>query len=414
MILWTFDGNTNDFSGVYNGQPINNPTYVSPGYTGYGSMLHLQSALNQSVVVETPVLNLGFTSFTMEAWIYPMTVSSAGDDNIFSQCQALATDQCLHFVLASRYLRMRFFGDGSQGVTPFTANKWYHIACVYDYTLTAQIVYVNGVRDGFSSPSGPYQGTGGIFEIGTASVDYGGVFTPFNGYIDQVAFVPRAKNATEVLDDATLVAYYSFDNGSYLDFGPLWINGTGVGVSPVVGRISQALSFATTHSYFQATGFTLLGTVNQSYSISLWLKPQAVSGGATIVHVSSSTIGTGWCIPMIGLSASGQIITQSWNNTAVAVTGPILTLNVWTHVVETYSVMNGIRMYLNGTLYGSTGAFFYMASNVPNTITLGNPLNGTSCTSALFVAGQYQGAMDEFRLYSRELNSTDVYSLANP
>ncbi|CAF1367561.1 unnamed protein product, partial [Didymodactylos carnosus] len=142
MILWTFDGDANDFSGIYNGQAVNNPTYISPGYTGYGSMLRLQGALNQSVVVTTPVLNLAYTSLTMEAWIYPMNVSSNADDSIFSQCQALATDQCLHFALASGYLRMRFFNDGSQGATRFTPNKWYHIACVYDYTLSAQVVYV--------------------------------------------------------------------------------------------------------------------------------------------------------------------------------------------------------------------------------------------------------------------------------
>ncbi|CAF1572593.1 unnamed protein product, partial [Didymodactylos carnosus] len=326
----------------------------------------------------------------------------------------LATDQCLHFALASGYLRMRFYNDGSQGVTLFQPNRWYHIACVYDYNLTAQIVYVNGILDGFASPSGPYQGTSGLFEIGIATVNYNVANNPFNGYMDQVLFTPRAKNATEILNDATLSAYYSFDGSLYLDSGPLWINGTGVSVTSTTGRVNQALSFATSNSYFQATGFTLLGTVNQSFSIALWVKPTTVSGGATIVHTSSTTIGYGWCIPMIGLSSTGNIITQSWNGGLVSVTGPILSVNVWTHIVETYSFVNGVRMYINGALYGATTSFSYLASGVPNTITLGNPLSGTGCASSPIAPGQFYGAMDEFRLYSRELNSTDAYSLAHP
>ncbi|CAF1367541.1 unnamed protein product [Didymodactylos carnosus] len=273
---------------------------------------------------------------------------------------------------------------------------------------------LNGLRDGFSSPSGPYQGTSGIFEIGTASVNYNVAFNPFNGYIDQVVFTPRAKNATEILNDATLVVWYTFDNGSYLDSGPLWINGTGVSVTSVTGCVNQALSFTSSLSYFQGSGFTLLGTVNQSYSIALWVNPTTVSGGATIVHMASTSTGLGWCIPTIGLSISGQIITQSYNGSLVTITGPILTLNAWTHVVETYSFTHGLRMYLNGTLYSSSASFTYQASSAAMAIIIGNPLNGTTCLSSPVVPGQYWGAMDEFRLYSRELNSTDVYSLANP
>ncbi|CAF4318653.1 unnamed protein product, partial [Didymodactylos carnosus] len=303
--------------------------------------------------------------------------------------------------------------DGVQGGTLFHPNRWYHIACVYDYNLTAQIVYVNGILDAFASPSGPYQGTSGVFEIGIATVDYGFATNPFNGYMDQVLFTPRAKNAIEILNDATLCAYYSFDGGSYLDSGPLWINGTGVNVNKTTGRFNEALLFATSLSYFQATGFTLLGTPNQSFSIAVWLNPTTVTGGATIVHASSLINGTAWCLPMIGLSSLGEIITQNWNKSLVSITGPVLPVNVWTHIVETYSFTNGVRMYINGTLYGVTSSFSYLASGVPNTITLGNPLNGTNCTSSPVIPGQFYGAMDEFRLYSRELNSTDAYSLAH-
>ncbi len=56
----------------------------------------------------------------------------------------------------------------------------------------------------------------------------------------------------------------------------------------------------------------------------------------------------------MGFSSSGQIVTTGWNPTPQQVIGPILPTNVWTHVVGTYSLTNGLRLYVNGTLIGST------------------------------------------------------------
>jgi hypothetical protein len=124
----------------------------------------------------------------------------------------------------------------------------------------------------------------------------------------------------------------------------------------------------------------------------------------------------GWCIPIIGLSASNQIIGQSWNlSGVVVVTGPILSLGTWTHIVSSYSATNGVSLWINGTLVNSTGPFAYFSSTVPNSITLGNSLTGQAyCASGSIVKGQFYGMMDELRVYSRELNSSEVYALANP
>jgi hypothetical protein len=88
---------------------------------------------------------------------------------------------------------------------------------------------------------------------------------------------------------------------------------------------------------------------------------------------------------------------------------------VWTHVVTSYSATNGVRLWVNGTLVNSSNPFTYGSSGVPDTITLGSSLNGTSiCASGLIDKGQFYGEMDELRVYSRELNASDVYTLANP
>jgi hypothetical protein len=102
------------------------------------------------------------------------------------------------------------------------------------------------------------------------------------------------------------------------------------------------------------------------------------------------------------------------------VIGPILPANIWTHVAVTYSSTHGIRLYVNGTLNGTTASIIYSASSQVNILTLANRLQGNltsaggTCNSQSIVPNVYFGDMDEFRVYSRELNASDVYTLANP
>lgn len=169
----------------------------------------------------------------------------------------------------------------------------------------------------------------------------------------------------------------------------------------------------------QMVGFVLLGVTNRAYSISVWIRP-TVANGSTIVHLSTTTIGQGWCVDLMGFSSSGQIIITGWASTNQQVIGPVLTLNTWTHVVDTYSVANGHRLYVNGTFIGSTGSMNYLASGQVNILTLGNPLQGVlvsaggTCNAQSIVPGVFLGSLDEFRVYSRELNTTDIFALANP
>jgi hypothetical protein len=70
-------------------------------------------------------------------------------------------------------------------------------------------------------------------------------------YIDQVSLVMQAKTATEILTDATLTSWHSFDGGSYYDSGPIGLNGTAVSITSVSGRVNQAISFTSSSSYYQ-------------------------------------------------------------------------------------------------------------------------------------------------------------------
>ena len=110
------------------------------------------------------------------------------------------------------------------------------------------------------------------------------------------------------------------------------------------------------------------------------------------------------------------MIAQNWNSSwPIAVTGPVLPVATWVHLVTSYSASNGIRLWMNGTLIGSTGPFPYGPSSVPNTIFAGGALGAVGfCATGNIVHGQFYGRMDELKIYARELNATEVFALANP
>lgn len=61
----------------------------------------------------------------------------------------------------------------------------------------------------------------------------------------------RAKNASEILDDATLVCWHSFDDGSYHDSGPLRLRGTAANVTYADGKRNQAILFNSNASFYR-------------------------------------------------------------------------------------------------------------------------------------------------------------------
>ena len=241
----------------------------------------------------------------------------------------------------------------------------------------------------------------------------------FDGCLDSIAYTSRAKDATEILDDATLVTDIPFDGNGLLDSGPLLINATGSNYSYIAaGRLNAGLTLSGTSSYVQITGLRRIGINGWPYTVAIWVYPTSSTGG-TIMHLSSRTDGAqtgGWCLNIMGFTAAGQIAINSWNRSNVPVTGPIVALNSWTHVAATYSSTNGERLYVNGTQSGSaSGGYIFSAGLVPMTITLGSTLLGQGvCNSGTIQSAQYHGSLDELRVYARELTAAEVAALADP
>ena len=294
MMEWSFDSKFDDTYNTWNGYLISSRAdideksealWISPGYAGHGSAVHFPP--NSYYVVDQN-FDLTNLSFTVSAWFavtFNFSTNMYDFFSLFVHCQKTDTDQCLHFVIGENYVRLAFFDDDLVVPAPINVNQWYHVAYVYDRSIPTQSIYFNGYphSTGFRRYSGLYMGNsstitlGGIPLMTTSNIN--------SGYIDKVTFVSRVKTDSEILAEATLVAYYPFD-GSYLDAGPNQIMSTTQLATSFdsAGQVRQALLFySTVTSYFQTNGFYYLGVTNYSYSFTLWVYPFANTG--TILQV---------------------------------------------------------------------------------------------------------------------------------
>ncbi|CAF0760773.1 unnamed protein product [Adineta steineri] len=230
------ENNAIDIISGLNGTGVNSPTYVTPGITGSGYALKLIRRRSQYITIST-YKSFVNTSFTVEMWIYPTTLSNGELFGLVTQYDTSSTDRSLQMMIRGLQLTLDFYADGVTGTTSLTANTWYHAAFVYDYSSKTQTVYLNGYQDASGISNQPYLGTSGSINIGI--------------YIDQVTLYMNARSADDILNDATLASWHTFDSGITYDSGPNKLQGTAVDVILATGKVNQGLNFNLSSSYYQ-------------------------------------------------------------------------------------------------------------------------------------------------------------------
>ncbi|UJR08678.1 hypothetical protein I4U23_012936 [Adineta vaga] len=419
IIQWLFDKNFNDVYGQYNGEfistadtaePDSSRMWLSPGYAGYGSAIKFSDTYG----IVNKNLDLTTNSFTVSAWILITEAYSSpyGISNyfiIFNHCVARDTDKCLQLAVKNDYLYLGFYDDDLMSRNLLNTNQWYHIAYLYDRSKSEQIIYLNGILDCKRTASGPYAENSPKIIFGYTAFD--DQFTFNNGLIDKITFVSRLKTDTELIDEATLVAFYPFD-GTYNDAGPNSINNV-FSVSTTFdsdGKSNQSLVVnILSPSCFRTTGFYYLSQLNYPFSFSLWI--YAYERVGSILQVSDLS---DWCVPMIGFDKSGYLIAQSLSKNGIYSTSSEFgkeLLEKWTHISMTYSTQNGIRLYINGNFIVQTrGNNDYLGSQNMSSVTIGmcNELTACNRVDNTIQLLQFQGKIDELRIYSRELSSTEI------
>ena len=182
-----------DLSGNANNGTISGATWTTSGK--YGNALSFNGT--NALVTVNNAASLQLTSaMTLEAWVYPTTVSSAwrdviykGNDNYYlegtsSNSSRPAAGAILGGVYGEVY-----------GTAALTANTWAHLAVAYDGTTMR--LYVNGVQVASHAQTGAIATSTNPLQIGGDSL-YGQYFA---GRIDEARIYNRALSVAEIQSD---------------------------------------------------------------------------------------------------------------------------------------------------------------------------------------------------------------------
>lgn len=124
---------------------------------------------------------------------------------------------------------------------------------------------------------------------------------------------------------------------------------------------------------------------------------------------------------LLGFNAMGQIEWMLPSKILIyseTLTGPILPINVWIHVVVSFCDRHWICLYIDGTMVKRVVLIGHQPTPQVTVMTLGNALRdtnywmGSSCPNQSIVPEPYVGLIDEFRVYSRALKVEEIFELS--
>lgn len=183
------------------------------------------------------------SNFSIEAWIYPRSVNN---DRIVSNFKGTGGADAGEFVLDTyssttggnngRGLRLNAAGNLVEATNVLTLNAWNHVAATFNNGTI--VLFVNGfsVASGASTPTSLAASTQTI----TIGEDYiAGISEYFNGKMDEVRIWNKTLTQTDIMNnmnncllgnEADLLAYYNFEDGTGTTLSDRSLSGNGDGL----------------------------------------------------------------------------------------------------------------------------------------------------------------------------------------
>jgi len=198
--------------------------------------------------------------------------------------------------------------------------------------------------------------------------------------------------------------------------GSNWVDSSGNGNNATIsGTVTQGTfnGFGTlvlngsSNFVFPTNGFGT--TLNNGFTFDMWVYPTSSSNGTLIAEWSGNPP-TGWNDAQIAF-VSGTINAGVFDSTAFSptnyITGPSFSINTWYNITLTYNSSSGnLSLYINGSLNNTING---VKSNPPATyLTFGRPDTANSYLGG--ANGYFQGSLGEWKIFSSELNSSQVSS----
>jgi hypothetical protein len=288
--------------------------------------------------------------------------------------------------------------DGNEDTIsyPLALDQWYHVVWMHAHGRLR--AYVNGVQVG-DMASGNTGADTEPFIGGDPDQN-----ADFSGLIDDVRVYARALSAEEIkkvylatqpIDlKNDLVGHWKLDDGtgsaSAADASGNGHTGTLTNMDPnagwVPGRTGGALEFDGTDDYVETTSFS---TPNRILTMSAWIKPNTVTGTQTVIQYQNHL-----------MQLNGDKVNVFWTGGINHNTASNLASGHWYHIVGIIDGANDlVSIYRNGILALQESDAF---------------LNNNSVSGTLRVGEDFNGQIDDVRLYNRILTAEEIQKLATP
>ncbi len=444
---WTFDGKnmTNatatDMSGNGNNGTLTNMSKLSNAVVGkIGQALKFVGGTNTFVSVKDSNSLDTTSDLTISTWvkanswtgesIYNYSTLVKKDQNYILRADSVTISGCG----ATTQLKLLWFNGSyidSYCVALPTVGMWHHIVATVQGGTTKKM-YIDGVlQSGSYHPNvttlarnltvnlsiGDHQSSGG---------------EGFDGQLDEVRVYTRALSAQEVQSlyklgqtltsvsptnnngtgiNSGLIGYWPFDgkymtNTTVLDASGNGLTGTLTNMtrngSAVIGKIGQGLKFTGAGQYI-SLGTPASLDLRSAHSISVWVKTNVLNTTQTIFAAGTQgCCGTENLFSLNYNGGGGTYRPQYAHSafTSLDAAPPDLKTNTWYHIVATWDGSATQKIYINGILSNS-GALTGIGS-------FGNIANIGATDGG---ATSFNGTMDDLRVYSRELSTSDVKAL---
>jgi hypothetical protein len=362
------------------------------------------------------------TSYTVSAWVRLKTTTA--NATVLTQAGATNGGFQLYYSTTHGWVFNRHATDAT-GTTivraistiPYQANRWTHLAGVYDLTARQLRLYVNGALAGSTSfDYTPWNATGPL-QIGR--LKYNGAFQEYwPGDLDEVRVYDRVVYPDEIAEvanrPAAVFGQWGMDEGTGTsvadDSGRSHPLTAGGGVSWVADRFGVPAAAVATNGTtgYLATSAPLVDT-DRSFSVACWVNASALPTTWATVASQDGSYNSGfylqyspasrkWALSMSSKDASGDTATRVYSRQETVV-------GRWTHLVGVYdAAARQIRLYVDGELTGT--AAFTTAWQANGPMQIGRTRYGGG------YGNYWPGAVDDMRVYTGVLSRTEIDNLA--
>jgi hypothetical protein len=212
-----------------------------------------------------------------------------------------------------------------------------------------------------------------------------------------------------------LVGWWTFDgpdmSSNVADKSGQGNNGTLVGftsITTVPGAIGEALNFDGNASQYVNAGTRVYATQYAPFSVSVWVNLRSFIGSVPFILQLTSDTESPWFL-FLGSSqtAYAGISTGSNSTWANIKTNNVPSLGGWHHIVVAYNG-DGAGIDSNFTIYLDGVPQPHNAANTPGSATQADIIGNDSAGDA---ATQWNGAIDDVRIYNRALSLAEVKRL---